>query len=436
MTRRRSATLRDVATSAGRLADHRVLHPQRPRRRDADRLGHGGEGPGRRRRPRLPPQPQRPQPAHAADGDGRADLRPDRRRAVRQQHADRRQRRRARARPPGGDRRERRRPGPRAAAHRGDARARRRRGGLCHPHGARDPAARAACAAYVRSCSTARRRDERLASVVPDDEGGGRAAAAVLLAAGVEDVVVVGEDPTLEATAGPRRMAGIRAELATRGLEVADLVACDWSVPEGFEATRRWLAGGGRAAGLICMNDRLAMGAYQALAEARAARPRRRERRLVRRLVARRLAAAGGHLGRAAVRRPRRARRTPSPRPRGPRWCGVGPDGRAPRGLCPRGGRPAVRRRRGVRCHDPLPRPSVSRVTSLRIVRHVPAGEGEEKSWQQSRSRRPSGGIPGPTNQQFPASAWTSRTASSWSSSARPAAASPPPSACSRAWRR
>ena len=109
--------------------------------------------------------------------------------------------------------------------------------------------------------------EEQLASVVPDDEGGGRAAAAVMLDAGVEDVVVVGQDPTLEATAGPRRMAGIRAELATRGIEVADHVACDWSVPDGFEATRRWLARGGRAAGLICMNDRLAMGAYQALAE-------------------------------------------------------------------------------------------------------------------------------------------------------------------------
>lgn len=109
---------------------------------------------------------------------------------------------------------------------------------------------------------------ERLASVVPDDEGGGRAAAAVLLAAGVQDVAVVGQDPTLEATAGPRRMAGIQAELSTRGIKVADHILCDWSVPEGFVATRRWLAGGGRAAGLICMNDRLAMGAYQALAEA------------------------------------------------------------------------------------------------------------------------------------------------------------------------
>jgi LacI family transcriptional regulator len=110
--------------------------------------------------------------------------------------------------------------------------------------------------------------DERLPSVVPDDEGGGRAAVATLLAAGARDVWVVGEDPVPEATAGPRRMAGIRAELATHGLDVAGVVRCDWSVAEGFAATSRWLAGGGRAEGLVCMNDRLAMGVYQALAEA------------------------------------------------------------------------------------------------------------------------------------------------------------------------
>lgn len=105
-------------------------------------------------------------------------------------------------------------------------------------------------------------------SVVPDDEGGGRAAAATLLAAGVHDIWVMGEDPTPEATAGPRRMAGIRAELNARGADIAGLVPCDWSVTEGFAAASRWLADGGGARGLICMNDRLAMGAYQALAEA------------------------------------------------------------------------------------------------------------------------------------------------------------------------
>lgn len=110
--------------------------------------------------------------------------------------------------------------------------------------------------------------DAQLPSVVPDDEAGGRAAAATLLAAGIEDVWVVGEDPTPGASAGPRRMAGIRAEVRARDLDIAGVVSCDWSVTEGFAALSRWLAGGGRAGGLICMNDRVAMGAYQALAEA------------------------------------------------------------------------------------------------------------------------------------------------------------------------
>ncbi|MDT0184207.1 LacI family DNA-binding transcriptional regulator [Microbacterium sp. ARD31] len=110
--------------------------------------------------------------------------------------------------------------------------------------------------------------DRTLPAVVPDDEGGGRQAAAVLLDAGVDDVWVVGEDPTPEATAGPRRMWGVRAGLAASGVALGGVVACDWSVTEGFEATSRWLAEGHRARGLVCMNDRVAMGVYQALAEA------------------------------------------------------------------------------------------------------------------------------------------------------------------------
>ena len=110
--------------------------------------------------------------------------------------------------------------------------------------------------------------DEPYPSVVPDDEGGGRLAVAALLAAGIDDVWVVGEDPVPEATAGPRRMAGVQAELAAHGVDLTGVVRCDWSVTEGFDAVRRWLDGGGRAGGLVCMNDRIAMGVYQALAEA------------------------------------------------------------------------------------------------------------------------------------------------------------------------
>ncbi|WP_200948191.1 LacI family DNA-binding transcriptional regulator [Nocardioides sp. Soil774] len=109
---------------------------------------------------------------------------------------------------------------------------------------------------------------EQVASVMPDDEGGGRAAARVLLDAGIDDVWVIGEDPTPDATAGPRRLAGVRAELAAHGSAVAGVIACDWTVEDGFEATSAWLAAGGRPRGLVCMNDRLAMGAFQALAEA------------------------------------------------------------------------------------------------------------------------------------------------------------------------
>lgn len=105
-------------------------------------------------------------------------------------------------------------------------------------------------------------------SVVPDDEGGGRLAAATLVAAGIEDVWVVGEDPVPDATAGPRRLAGIRAELAVHGLDVGGVLPCDWTVTEAFDATHAWLASGGSAGGLVCLNDRVAMGVYQALEEA------------------------------------------------------------------------------------------------------------------------------------------------------------------------
>lgn len=109
--------------------------------------------------------------------------------------------------------------------------------------------------------------DADVPCVVPDDEGGGRTAAAVLVAAGVSDVWVVGEDPVPEATAGPRRLAGIRTGLGAHGASLAGVVPCDWRVTDGFAAVSRWLERAGPASGLVCLNDRIAMGAYQALAE-------------------------------------------------------------------------------------------------------------------------------------------------------------------------
>jgi LacI family transcriptional regulator len=49
---------------------------------------------------------------------------------------------------------------------------------------------------------------------------------------------------------------------------VADRVSCTWDVAPAYDAVSAWLSTGGRASGLVCMNDRIAMGAYQALAHA------------------------------------------------------------------------------------------------------------------------------------------------------------------------
>ena len=108
----------------------------------------------------------------------------------------------------------------------------------------------------------------RAPAVLPDEHSGGRVAADALLAAGVrEGVYVVGEDPTPHALAGPLRLAGITERFAEEGVELSGVLPCEWSVDAAYGALRPWLEAGHRAHGLICLNDRVAMGTYQALAE-------------------------------------------------------------------------------------------------------------------------------------------------------------------------
>jgi LacI family transcriptional regulator len=106
-----------------------------------------------------------------------------------------------------------------------------------------------------------------LPAILPDELEGGRSAAAELLDAGLtEGVYVVGEDPTPHAIAGKLRLEGMRARFREAGHEVAGVVACPWAVHAAYDALNGWLSGGARPAALICLNDRIAMGAYQALA--------------------------------------------------------------------------------------------------------------------------------------------------------------------------
>lgn len=111
-------------------------------------------------------------------------------------------------------------------------------------------------------------RASGLPSVLPDEQAGGALAARLLLDHGAPgDLYVVGEDPTPNALAGPERLRGIRAALRDGGRELTGVIACAWSVPGAFEAVSASLASGARPRGLVCLNDRVAMGVYQALGE-------------------------------------------------------------------------------------------------------------------------------------------------------------------------
>ncbi len=103
-------------------------------------------------------------------------------------------------------------------------------------------------------------------SVLPDERAGGRAAAEAILASGLRgDVFVVGEDSTPHAIAGELRLSGIGERLAESGMTLSGVLPCDWAVEPAYDALDRWLGSGHRPQGLICLNDRVAMGAYQAL---------------------------------------------------------------------------------------------------------------------------------------------------------------------------
>jgi LacI family transcriptional regulator len=110
--------------------------------------------------------------------------------------------------------------------------------------------------------------------VMPDEIEAGRAAARHLLEAGHREIHLIGAGPgpadiNPETVAGIERLAGIREVLANAGLEPASgRLIDDWLPPNGWQATRDLLEKHPRPGAIICFNDRLAFGAYQALQEA------------------------------------------------------------------------------------------------------------------------------------------------------------------------
>lgn len=111
-------------------------------------------------------------------------------------------------------------------------------------------------------------------SVLPDEETGGRAAVDLLVAAGHrEGIALLGQNDDVErelfrSTTISRRAAGIRAAMREHGLAfVAEESIWLWEPQNGYEATRALFDREPGIRALVCMNDRLAFGAYQALGE-------------------------------------------------------------------------------------------------------------------------------------------------------------------------
>lgn len=110
-------------------------------------------------------------------------------------------------------------------------------------------------------------------AVIPDEFEAGQTAARALLDAGHRHgIYLVGERPR-QLFAARERSKGIRAALGERDLRLAGTVDCAWSPGSAFEAVAGLLAGRRRPTALICLNDRIALGAYQALQEAGMAVP-------------------------------------------------------------------------------------------------------------------------------------------------------------------
>ena len=112
-------------------------------------------------------------------------------------------------------------------------------------------------------------------SVVPDEAQAGRTAARALLDAGhVDGIYLIGAGPgrtaaPKDSVAAVERLQGIMDALHAAGTDVAGAAGCrEWQPDHGFDATQKLLKAHGRPSALICFNDRLAIGAYQALADA------------------------------------------------------------------------------------------------------------------------------------------------------------------------
>lgn len=109
--------------------------------------------------------------------------------------------------------------------------------------------------------------------VLPDEYNAGRNAAELLIRKKHRSIHLLGAGPTIDdappiSLAGHHRLRGILDVLAEHDLKVSSgQMDTHWLPPEGYMMTNAILDSGQPADALIAFNDRLAMGAYQAIQE-------------------------------------------------------------------------------------------------------------------------------------------------------------------------
>lgn len=112
-------------------------------------------------------------------------------------------------------------------------------------------------------------------SVLPDEAEGGRTAVELLLEKGHrEGIALVGQNDeaerdTFRSATIVRRVSGIRHAMSAAKLNfVAEESVWLWEPESGYQATQKILSNHPDLRALVCMNDRLAFGAYQAISDA------------------------------------------------------------------------------------------------------------------------------------------------------------------------
>lgn len=112
-------------------------------------------------------------------------------------------------------------------------------------------------------------------SVLPDEERGGRRAVEHLLDFGHgQGIALIGQSDDREhdvfrSANIERRVSGIRAAMAEHGLAfLAEESVWEWEPKNGYAIANKLLLLGDDLRAVVCLNDRLALGAYQAFSEA------------------------------------------------------------------------------------------------------------------------------------------------------------------------